>query len=157
MNHVQENTHMKRSILVLTVVVGIVLGIGTAGVATAVAGNGSRASAPPGAGSGAIVVAWNQELLHIVQTPGAQPATIHPTRSFAILQAAIYDSGVSITRDDRPYLVSVPAARGARVDAAAAQAGHDALAALYPKFQAELDSQLAAELAAIPDGSAKQN
>ncbi len=150
---------MKKSIVALMVLVGIVVGIGAVSAATAVASNGAKASAvsPAGGGSGAIAVAWNQELLHIVQTPGAQPATIHPTRSFAIVQAAIYDSVVSITKDDRPYLVSVPAARDARVDAAAAQAGHDALTALYPKWQTELDSQLAAELAAIPDGTAKQN
>jgi hypothetical protein len=150
---------MKKSIVALMVLIGIVLGIGAVSAATAVASNGSKASASPpaGGGSGAIAVAWNQELLHIVQTPGAQPATLHPTRSFAILQAAIYDSVVSITRDDRPYIVSVPAARGARVDAAAAQAGHDVLAALYPKWQTELDIQLAAELGAIPDGTAKQN
>ena len=148
---------MKKSIVALMVLVGIVFGIGAAEAATAVASNGSRPQAPPAGGaSGAIAIAWNQELLHIVQTPGAQPATIHPTRSFAILQAAIYDSVVSITKDDRPYLVSVRASRGARVDAAAAQAGHDALAALYPKLQAELDSQLATELAAIPDGTVKQ-
>jgi len=33
------------------------------------------------------VVQWNQTLLVIVRTPGAQPATIHPTRSFAIMHA----------------------------------------------------------------------
>jgi hypothetical protein len=148
---------MKKSILSLTVSLGIVLGIGTAGVATAVASNGNKAHAQaPGGGSGAIVVAWNQELLHIVQTPGAQPATIHPTRSFAILHAAIYDSVVSITKDDPAYLVSVPAARSTRADAAAAEAGHDTLVALYPAQQAELDSLLAGELAAIPDGAAKR-
>ena len=147
---------MKRPIVALTVLVGIVLGVGTAGVATAVAGNDKPVGPPAGGGSGSIVVAWNQELLHIVQTPGAQPATVHPTRSFAILHAAIYDSVVSITKDDPAYLVSVPAARGARPDAAAAQAGHDTLAALYPMQQAVLDDQLAAELGAIPDGVAKQ-
>jgi membrane-associated phospholipid phosphatase len=148
---------MKKSIVALMVLVGIVVGIGAVSAATAVASNGTKPQAPPAGGeSGAVVVAWNQELLHIVQTPGAQPASIHPTRSFAILHAAIYDSVVSITKDDRPYLVSVPAARSARVDAAAAQAGHDVLAALYPKWQAELDSQLATELGAIPDGTAKQ-
>jgi hypothetical protein len=145
---------MKRSIFVLSALVGIVLGIGAIGAATATASNGSKA--PAGGASGAIVVAWNQELLHIVQTPGAQPATIHPTRSFAILHAAIYDSVVSITKQDPPYLVSVKAARSDRVDAAAAQAGHDTLVALYPAFQAELNTQLATELAAIPDGTAKQ-
>jgi hypothetical protein len=45
------------------------------------AANGSSAS-------GAIVIAWNKELLKIVQTPGAQPATVHPTRSYTILSRA---------------------------------------------------------------------
>src|ERR1700760_2353236 len=45
--------------------------------------------------SGTPVVDWNEQLLRIVRTPGAQPATIHPTRNFAILQAAIYDAVVS--------------------------------------------------------------
>lgn len=149
---------MKKSVVALMVLIGIIVGIGVVGAATAVASNGTKTAAAPPAGgeSGAVAIAWNQELLNIVQTPGAQPATLHPTRSFAILQAAIYDSVVSITKEDRPYLVSVPAARGTRVDASAAQAGHDVLAALYPKWQTELHSQLATELAAIPDSTAKQ-
>jgi hypothetical protein len=35
------------------------------------------------------VLQWNKTLLAIVRTPGAQPATIHPTRSFAIMHTAI--------------------------------------------------------------------
>src|SRR2546429_5555440 len=112
--------------------------------ALATGANGSRSS-------GAIVIAWNKELLHIVQTPGAQPATIPPTRSYAILHAAIYDAVVSITRDATPYLFSVSAPSGVRPDAAAAQAGHDTLVALYPKMKTALDQLLAGELAAIPD------
>src|SRR6478735_4162005 len=46
------------------------------------------------------VVQWNQTLLVIVRTPGAQPATIHPTRTFAIMHAAIYDA-VTIARTFR--------------------------------------------------------
>ena len=154
---------MKKLIIALTVLVGIGLGVGTASAATAItSGAGNKVSQPPPGGtSGDIVVAWNQQLLQIVLTPGAQPATVHPTRSFAILHAAIYDSVVSITKDASPYLFSVPASRGARVDAAAAQAGHDTLAALYPnlnsKLQAGLDQLLAGELAAIPDGAGKQD
>jgi len=106
--------------------------------------------------SGAIVIAWNKELLHIVQTPGVQPATVHPTRSFAIMHASIYDAVVSITQSAPPYLFSVPAPRSARPDAAAAVAGHDALVALYPKMKAALDKQLSDELAVIPDGAGKQ-
>ena len=153
---------MKKLIIALTVLVGIGLGVGTASAATAITSGGNKVSQPPPGGtSGDIVVAWNQQLLQIVLTPGAQPATVHPTRSFAILHAAIYDSVVSITKDASPYLFSVPASRGARVDAAAAQASHDTLAALYPnlnsKLQAGLDQLLAGELVAIPDGAGKQD
>jgi len=153
---------MKKLIIALTVLVGIALGVGTASAAGAITTGSNKPAAPPAGGaSGAIVVDWNQQLLQIVLTPGAQPATVHPTRSFAILHAAIYDSVVSITKDDSPYLLSVPAPRGARVDAAAAQAGHDALVALYPnlspKLSASLDQVLAGELAAIPDGASKQH
>jgi len=38
------------------------------------------------------VLQWNRTLLVIVRTPGAQPATVHPTRSFAIMHAAMYDA-----------------------------------------------------------------
>jgi len=148
---------MRKPILALTVLVGIVLGLGATTVITGTA-TGSNKAAPPRTDgrSAEIVVAWNQQLLHIVQTPGAQPATVHPTRSFAILQAAIYDSVVSITKDDPAYLLSVRAPRSARIDAAAAQAGHDSLSALYPNFQSQLDDLLASQLAAIPDGKQKQ-
>ena len=149
---------MKKSPLAIVAALGIVLGIVAATAITAVATNNTKpAPARADGRSGEIVVAWNQELLHIVQTPGDQPATLHPTRSFAILHASIYDAVVSITRDDPPYLFSVPASRDARIDAAAAQAGHDSLAALYPKLQPELDSLLASQLAAIPDGKPKQD
>ena len=69
---------------------------------------------------------------------------MHPTRSFAILQAAEYDAVVSITHAAPPYLFSVPAPRGARPDAAADQAAHDMLAALYPAQKSGLDQMLAA-------------
>src|SRR5205807_6950699 len=149
---------MKRKNLIVATSIGIVLVIGaligtlvlTSTLTTGAKSNTANAS------SGAIVIAWNKELLHIVLTPGAQPATVQPTRSYAILHAAIYDAVVSISRDASPYLFSVPAPSTARADAAAAQAGHDTLVALYPKWKAALDQQLASELAAIPNGAGKQ-
>src|SRR5216684_1904184 len=45
---------------------------------------------------------------------------------------------------------------GTRGNAAAATAGHDTLVALYPKWKAALDQQLAGELATIPNGAGKQ-
>src|SRR5436853_697616 len=88
--------------------------------------NGSRAS-------GAVVVDWNEELLRIVRMPGVQPATVHATRNFAILQAAIYDAVVSITHDAPPYLFTVRAADDAVPDPPTAHA-HPAplLAHLHP-------------------------
>ena len=35
------------------------------------------------------VIEWNRTLLTIVRTPGAQPASIHSTRNFAILHREI--------------------------------------------------------------------
>jgi len=149
---------MKKSPLALVAALGIVLGVVATTAITAVATNNTKPAPPRADGrSGAIVVAWNQELLHIVQTPGDQPANVHPTRSFAITHAAIYDAVVSITRDDPPYLVSLTAPREARIDAAAAQAAHDSLTALYPKLQPELDALLASQLASIPDGKPRQD
>ncbi len=108
-------------------------------------------------GSGRSVVDWNRQLITILGTPNAQPATIHPTRSFAILQAAEYDAVVSITRASPPYKATVPAAGDARPDVAADQAAHDVLAALYPTTRAGADDLLRTELAAVPDGEAKQD
>lgn len=102
------------------------------------------------------VVQWNRTLLVIVRTHGAQPATVHPTRSFALMHAAIYDSVNSIERTHQPYLVDLPrASRSASQDAAAAAAAHEVLSQLYPAFQAVLDAQLQQELALIADGTAK--
>ena len=63
--------------------------------------------------SGRPVVDWNQVLLSIVNTPGAQPANVQPTRNFAILHAAIYDAVNSIDRTHEPYLISDRAPRDA--------------------------------------------
>jgi hypothetical protein len=102
------------------------------------------------------VLQWNRTLLAIVRTPGAQPATIHPTRSFAILHAAIYDAVNAIDRTHRPYLVRLSGvSRDASQEAAASAAAHEVLVALYPAFKATLDAQLQQSLAEIPDGNDK--
>lgn len=108
------------------------------------------------AGSVNPVIQWNRNLLVIVRTPGAQPATIHPTRSFAMMHAAIYDAVNAIEQTYKPYLArisGVPA--GAAEPAAAISAAHDVLIALYPKFQPGLDSELRQSLQQLPDGPSK--
>ena len=72
------------------------------------------------------VVQWNRTLLLIVRTPGAQPATVHPTRTFAIMHAAIYDAVNAIDRTHKPYLVHLSGvSQSASQDAAAAAAAHE--------------------------------
>src|SRR3984893_16876782 len=96
------------------------------------------------------VVQWNRGLLVIVRTPGAQPATIHATRSFAIMHSAIYDAVNAIDGTHKPYLVRPGASHFASQEAAAAAAAHEVLVKLYPNFQATLDAQLQQALAQLP-------
>src|SRR5438105_3179049 len=96
------------------------------------------------------VVQWNRTLLVIVRTPGAQPATVHPTRSFAIMHAAIYDAVNAIDGTHKPYLVRLGASHFASQEAAAAGAAHEVLVKLYPSFQTTLDAQLQQALAQLP-------
>ena len=105
--------------------------------------------------SGQPVIDWNQILLSIVNTPGAQPANIQPTRNFAIVHAAIYDAVNAIDRTHEPYLIDVRAPRDASETAAADAAAHSALVELYPAQQSMLDADYAAELAKVADGPAK--
>jgi hypothetical protein len=117
--------------------------------AAAQQGNASEPASP--------VVQWNRNLLVILRTPGAQPATIHPTRSFAMMHAAIYDAVNSIDRKHRPYrfeLSEVP--RDASKEAAAAAAAHKVLVVLYPNFKATLDTELQESLSQICDGPDKE-
>jgi PAP2 superfamily len=102
------------------------------------------------------VVQWNRTLLVILRTPGAQPATVHPTRSFAIMHAAIYDAVNDIDSTHKPYLAELSGLpRSASQDAAAAAAAHEVLLALYPAFQTALDALLQQSLSQIPDGKDK--
>jgi hypothetical protein len=102
------------------------------------------------------VIEWNRTLLVIVRTPGAQPPTIHSTRSFAMLHAAIFDAVNNIDTDFEPYAVRHPhVSRNASAQAAADQAAHDVLISLYPAFATTLDSELQQDLAQIPYGRDK--
>ena len=102
------------------------------------------------------VIQWNKTLLTIVRTPGAQPATVHPTRSFAIMHAAIYDAVNAIDATHKPYLVRIGhVSPHASQEAAVAAAAHETLNSLYPAFQTTFDQQYDQSLAQIPDGAGK--
>jgi membrane-associated phospholipid phosphatase len=125
-----------------------------------VTGASIAATAEPSAVNGAHavnpVIEWNRTLLVILRTAGAQPSTIHSTRSFAILHASIFDAVNNIDGTYSPYRVRLSnVSRRASQPAAANQAAHDVLVALYPAFQTTLDAELQQDLAQIPEGQDK--
>jgi hypothetical protein len=74
----------------------------------------------------------------------------------ALVHVAMFDAVNAIDRSYEPYAAHVKASRGASMEAAAAQAAHDTLAALYPARLAVFDAALAEDLAGIPHGRARQ-
>src|SRR5205823_11153616 len=91
-----------------------------------------------------VVLQWNQLALHTVGQARVSPVVA--SRALAITQAAVYDAVVAIDRSFEPYHAHVQASRGASPEAAAAQAAHDALAALFPSQAGTFDAALAADL-----------
>ncbi len=75
-----------------------------------------------------VILQWNRVLGQTLQIPGAQPPTILPVRSFAMMHLAMFDAVNSIDRSYTPYLTEVRGTRNASIKAAAAQAAHDVYA-----------------------------
>ena len=144
------------SLLLTLAAVATAAGVAVPLLAPTSAGTAPRTAVADRPGSGQSVIGWNRQLISILGSPGAQPATVHPTRSFAMLQAAEYDAVDSITHGGPPYR-AVPAPGDARPDAAADQAAHDVLLALYPSMRTGLDGRLRGQLAAIPQGRPKDD
>src|SRR5215212_4839491 len=67
-----------------------------------------------------VILQWNRVLTETVRTPGQQPSTIMPVRSFAIMHAAMFDAVNSIDGSQTPYLTDVPGSQNASIEAAAA-------------------------------------
>jgi hypothetical protein len=100
-----------------------------------------------------VVLQWNEILLQSLSTP---TAPVPLSRNMALVSVAMYDAINAIDRSYEPYAADVHASRGASQEAAAAQAAHDTLVALYPTRQGVFDAALAESLAGIPTGLARQ-
>jgi hypothetical protein len=106
------------------------------------------------------VLEWNTiacdaaKIDHGLDAPQLQFGPTRVARVMAIVHIAIFDAVNSIDRSYDPYLVEVNAPRDASITAAAAQAGHDTLSALYPYLKSMFDAQLAADLKGIPNTTA---
>jgi hypothetical protein len=102
------------------------------------------------------VIQWNQELQQVLTAPGAQPASIHPTRTLAITQIAVYDAVNGIQGSGQPLLVDRSGPRGASANAAAAAAAHTALDALLPSQSPSIDAFFQTSLSQLGSGERVQ-
>jgi len=100
-----------------------------------------------------VILHWNELLM---QSLPSQPPRVPLSRNMALVHVAMFDAVNAIDRSYEPYHARVHASRGASQEAAAAQAAHDTLVALYPGRQAIYDTALAEDLAGIPTGRARQ-
>ena len=103
-----------------------------------------------------VILQWHRVLQETIRTPGQQPATIFPVRSFAMMHVAMFDAVNSIDGSYTPYLTDVPGTKNASIKAAAAQAAHDVLTALYPTRESVFDTELAISLSGIKDYRMRQ-
>jgi hypothetical protein len=98
------------------------------------------------------VIQWNQELQKVLVAPGAGPASIHPTRTLAITQIAVYDAVNGILGGGEPLVVDLHGPRSASAEAAAAAAARTALDALLPTQQPAVDAFFQSSLAQLSSG-----
>jgi hypothetical protein len=102
------------------------------------------------------VITWNVHAQQAIFDTARQSPTAG-TRSFAMVQGAVYDAVNAIAGSPyEPYLVAPPARRGDSVPAAVGTAAFRVLSHLFPAQAATLRQQYDAALAAIPDGSAER-
>ncbi len=94
-----------------------------------------------------VVTDWNTIA---VSTVSADTLPNRQSRDVAMVHAAMFDAMNAIRPYYTPAMVSITAKGYASREAAAAQAAHDVLLALFPARQPDLDAMLAASLAQIP-------
>lgn len=103
-----------------------------------------------------VVIDWNNALLQAIRETGGGPCPI--SRKAAIVHVAIYDAVNSILRTHEQYGAIMDCPPGTSIEAAAAVAAHDAMAALYPGLQTvDIGALLAKHLGTIPDGPSKED
>lgn len=124
---------MRRRTVLISAVVGLIVFVGA-----------GRAAAQ----DTEAIIEWQRILqTTVISTP---TPTVFFTRPYAMTSVAMFDAVNSIDRLHHPYFIEVSASPGASRGAAAAQAAHDVLAALYPGQKATLDAALASTLSRLP-------
>src|ERR671919_204125 len=103
-----------------------------------------------------VVIEWNRILQTTIGTTGALPQTVFFTRPYAMMHVAIFDALNSIDFLYTPYAIRADAAPNASREAAAAQAAHDVLAALFANQRSLFEVALRATLDRLPAEAARE-
>jgi len=101
-----------------------------------------------------VISDWNEKAVAFVVASSMAPPPA--SRVLAMTHLAMFDAVNSIDGRYRPYLVQVPSPAGTSQDAAAATAAGHILASVDPKTEPAMKAALAAYLATLPEGSARQ-
>lgn len=107
-----------------------------------------------GAAQADVIVDWNTRADAIAADKRLSPPL--QGRGLAMMHVAMFEALNAIDRRYQPYRLNLVADRNTSREVAAAVAGHDVLAALYPDQKAGLDALLGQTLAAIPDGAPRE-
>jgi hypothetical protein len=102
-----------------------------------------------------VITDWNEKTVAIVTTRAMLPPQAE--RVMAAVHVAMFDAVNSIEPRYRPYRLQFPAAKGTSKEAAAAAAAATVLAGLLPNAADEMKATLAAYLATMPPGIAKDD
>ena len=97
---------------------------------------------------------WSLKAQDVI-TAGRSPASSEYL--LALVHAAMYDAVVAIEGEYRPFRVRVEVDHPASADAALAAAAYHVLRQRVPAAEPSLTAHYVAYIAALPDGSAKQN
>jgi hypothetical protein len=123
-------------------------------IVTAGTANAATTPSPALANDPAVISDWNA----IAVTTLAGDTTKQPVEDvlyMGFVQAAVYNAVVGVDGRYAPYRFHAHAPRGTSAQAAAVAAAHQVLVTYVPSAQATLDTDYAASLAQIPDGTAK--
>jgi PAP2 superfamily len=102
------------------------------------------------------VITWNANAQTAIWDVARENPWVQ-SRSFAMVQGAVYDAVNAIAgRPYEPYLVAPPASGSESTDAAVATAAHRVLLSLFPAQRDRLVAEYERYLAGIPNGGAKQ-
>jgi hypothetical protein len=101
-----------------------------------------------------VIVDWNARA-DAIATEKQLGSPAHG-RGLVMMHVAMFEALNAIDRRYQPYRLNLVADRNTSHEIAAATAGHDVLAALYPDQRAALDALLEQQMAAVPDGPPRE-